>query len=398
MTLPPLRDVRDVIAFITYDFGYPPADSLVLLPVGAPQAPVVRLDVAGVRLAAEGGDLPGRSLGVIPAGSEDASAAWLAWSEVVHLYASVGVEEVVVVGFGPPSGEPGTAPAIAGAVAAGEAAAWATLRLADVGIGSRRSLVVHDGSWADVDPCPRDGGGEELPTASVGTWTPIGDLAASPVVAAMVGRGVALVADRSALLPDLGEIGRASCPGCARASRRTWLRRWQEAVAARCADPTAATPDHLACLPGALSDRVLRDAVAVSAGGADAHPMLSAGSIGGRQGVLDELMARPLDASHLAAAESLLEELLRRGPRHDPVDGLALLAWLAWASGRGARAQVIATEALRRQPSHRLASITAALVDEMVPPPWRAGATGVARSRTRSRDVRPRLHSRRIVS
>ncbi|MFN8076894.1 MAG: DUF4192 family protein [Kineosporiaceae bacterium] len=401
MDLPPVRDVRDLLALIEYELGFPPSDSLVITPTGRVSGPIVRLDL-GLAALAGVDPLPAWLAGASPAATESA-AARQAWGDVLGAYREHAVREVVLVGYC------GAGHAVLGAAgcedctAAADALAWFDLDLAAEGIDSRRVLLVCAGQWADVEVRPLPGA---APVGIVGEWTPVGDLSCSPVATAMIRRGDAPVGTREQLLPDLGDPGRPTC-GCRPAgASRDWARRWQRALEGRLADPRTPVGDDLRCLPALLARPALRDAVAVSALGGDAVRALAARGAG-IHGELELVESTPLDDARVRAAEGILEELLAGPQRHDPVHALGLLAWWAWFSGRGARAEVIVGEALRLDPRHRLSSITAALLESLTPPPWARTASSSRRrpaqagQRSRhaaSRDVRPRLHRGRIVS
>ena len=71
---------------------------------------------------------------------------------------------------------------------------------------------------------------------------------------------------------------------------------------------------------------------------------------------------------------------------------LGLLAFLAWWSSDGARADVLAHQALAEEPGHHLAALVVRALDAAAPPPWYeprrpGGATAAARAERASGNV-----------
>ena len=71
-----------------------------------------------------------------------------------------------------------------------------------------------------------------------------------------------------------------------------------------------------------------------------------------------------------ARGEHLLAAVARAAPPGQRAQPLAMLAWLAWWCGSGARARLLAERAVDDRPGHRLAILVATMLSAGVPPPW----------------------------
>ncbi|WP_193312926.1 DUF4192 domain-containing protein [Georgenia subflava] len=122
-----------------------------------------------------------------------------------------------------------------------------------------------------------------------------------------------------------------------------------------------------------LEDRIVRDAVvaATMAGVEDATARF-----------LDpELIGTTFDCPFLPRAEvlhrtiALAATVAAHSPPGEGAPALGLLAFVAWWGNDGARADVVAGQALAEEPGHRLAELVVGALDAGMPPMW-AGAPG----------------------
>jgi hypothetical protein len=242
--------------------------------------------------------------------------------------------------------------------------------------------------------CPADG-------------RPVRELESSLVLAELVLRGRAPVADRSELAGDLSPLPAAEQPVVAAAAAEEALRLtdgrsparsrlgalacWRSALADW---PTLPEPRVTGRLVAAVADVRVRDAVMLTA-------VPGSGTVPDRMaaGVLDAEVARCLDHvfgvvsgdrcdgegparpgpvpdDDLArAAEGVLRHVARgaAGTRGAAAP-LSLLAWLAWWCGDGARAWVYVDHALAADPAYSLALLLATVLERALGPGWtRAG-------------------------
>lgn len=86
--------------------------------------------------------------------------------------------------------------------------------------------------------------------------------------------------------------------------------------------------------------------------------------------VLDPARAMPPVPERIRQLTPILELVVCHQRRKYRSDGLALLALVAWWSGSGARARIIADEAVLRNKSHRLSALLQELLDAAIPPGW----------------------------
>lgn len=362
MTATVLRasEPRDLLAYALYTLGFRPRNSLVVICLGdrnrvvgpvarfdlPPPEPRVARDVAAV-VGSVAAQARARSV-VLVAFTDDDVPSWLLDAVEDHL----------------------------GALGA---------RLLDAfAVGSTRYRCLT----CDGPCCPEEG------------W-PVGELESSRVGAEMVLQGCPLLADREALAGDLSPLGRAFRREVARVAseaERRWdaaapaertrrrteaLRRWDGALGRPVEEVTAADAGHLVA---ALSDLTLRDAVILTAvpGGGHAAELLVRRPSGA--GPLADVVVDALDAvfgcpdgagatvtpdRDLALrVEALLRRLARATRGRRQARSLAVMAWLAWWTGQGARADVLLTRVEAADPGHSLAALLRTAVDGRVPPPW----------------------------
>jgi hypothetical protein len=149
------------------------------------------------------------------------------------------------------------------------------------------------------------------------------------------------------------------------------LERWRQLL-----HRAAVHPDRLgdvAWLGRALQDRWLRDAALltlVPGSGTAPEELLAGADDGSLTGLFDE---RP-DHELLEHGRVLLSAVARTAPPGERVDALALLAWMSWWAGDGARGRLLAGRALADGPGHRLAGLVDALLRLGVPPTWVPGS------------------------
>ncbi|MFV0254019.1 MAG: DUF4192 family protein [Beutenbergiaceae bacterium] len=136
-------------------------------------------------------------------------------------------------------------------------------------------------------------------------------------------------------------------------------------------------PTVLGRLAAALDDPELRDALA-------AWTLTGARLTPGSTAVLDAFevvitgTGRQPATAHLNAAARVLTEMVRHCARGRAGYPLALLAWLAWWRGDGARADVLLSQCLREDPGCRLAHLLRDALDGGIRPGWARPAAVVA--------------------
>ncbi|MGW8568448.1 DUF4192 domain-containing protein [Isoptericola sp. NPDC055881] len=94
--------------------------------------------------------------------------------------------------------------------------------------------------------------------------------------------------------------------------------------------------------------------------------------------VVDPRVGVPPDAATADAARLVLEQVVGGAPRRWHAAPLALLGFLAWWRGDGCLAGRRVREALRQDPSHRLAALLAGVLQAAVPPGWVAPPGGTS--------------------
>lgn len=356
-----LRSATDVLAYLPYRFGYVPQDSfavLALLQLGSGPRTLglaARLDLEDLRDEEVRRDAFGHLLAQL---EQDPTAG-----VVTVLYSEASWPHV----------RRGTDP-----VAAILGDWWASCRFAGPGT---TFLVGPDRFTCLACPpscCPPEG------RSNV-------ELRDSPVSAQMVLAGEVLVPDRDALGcprtadPDRRAHAAAAALREAAAMRRragSDLPRWREqrlgdlavlldetSIARARPSRSPGDPALLGRLGIALAEPLLRDAVvAWVLGGRRLRPGCDA-----VEAVFDGMLSGGLEppaAAHLDAATSALTELVRHSPAGRAGYALAMLAWLAWWRGQGARADVLRHQCLVEDPGCRLGLLLSDALDAGVRPGW----------------------------
>jgi hypothetical protein len=245
---------------------------------------------------------------------------------------------------------------------------WSLQDVIGVGASRWRSYTCSDPSC-----CPAAG-------------RPLDEVLASRVAAFQIGDGRVLAADEAGLVADVaprpGAVSTAATSSTADIDpsveaappdgldAAAALRRWCTLLeTAAPAGGRAEPPAQLGWLIEALQDRWLRDAVLLTLvpGSGTAPEELLAG---GDDSVLDGLLDQAPDADLLERGRVLLSAVARAAPPGSRADALALLAWMSWWAGDGARARLLAGRALADQPAHRLARLVDSLLRVGVAPEW----------------------------
>ena len=140
-------------------------------------------------------------------------------------------------------------------------------------------------------------------------------------------------------------------------------------------EPDADPPDlaDLADLCNGLDDVLVRDAVlAATAGptgpdGLDLARLVLSGQAGQAFARVDG--CRP-QADVVERACAVLAAVARQAPPGRRAEALAVMAWLAWWQGLGARGRLLADLALADVPEHRLAALVGRILAHLIPPAW----------------------------
>ena len=362
-----VHDLRDLVAHLPYRLGFHPADSVVL--VGLSHRAYGR-DVVGLVVRSDLADLGHPEGGPV-----------LAATLGEHLRADGASDVVAVVYLA--TGRRGVArdarvrsarEALVGALP------WA---------GSlTRPWFVGGHAFGHLDPCG----------CCAGPGRPLRDLETSVASAAFVADGRAAAPRREdlgvvrsrdaaarsaaarafaaerrrvAAVGAVGAVGaafrRPGTPGEPPELRR--LRQehcdlWDASLGAPVAPATAGR------LLAALEDPRVRDAVlAATLAGGDvlARDLLQVGAVD------LVLTVAPLpERAAMVAADRLACAVAAHAPDGAAAPALGVLAYLCWWDAAGARADVLAGQALREQPGHRLAVLVRQALDAAVPPPWYA--------------------------
>jgi Domain of unknown function (DUF4192) len=373
MDAPSIAQLRELVAHAWFTIGYPPVDSLVLVEVRASGAPGVtaRIDQPPPSPPARPDDPPAPA----PAGARRVVAQTLAgFSRRAGVRAAV----LLVVGSGaraapPPFGRPEAA--LVRSVRQGLRAAGVRVAgIALVGVDGRAGAGwIRLLDCTDPSCCPPGG-------------VPLGDLHATRTAALMVLDGRVLAAGEADLVADVqpspwpGSVLLAEPPAAPPVSGLT---RWRALHAARTATSGSArdpSPAEVAWLVPGLRDARLRDAVLVSLlpappgsgfrrNGDDPAADLAAGRAEAMPD-LREFTDRPPDRRAFESARVLLAAVARGAPEGERAEALAVLAWMAWWQGSGARGRLLVGLALADRPGHRLAAIVDRLLAYGVPPSW----------------------------
>lgn len=151
------------------------------------------------------------------------------------------------------------------------------------------------------------------------------------------------------------------------------LRRWS-ALVAHARRGAALPADELGRLSAGLDDELVRDGVLCSVVGPPAAHLPGRDPVGGTLDLVMLAGAPEPDPVRVGPAEHVLRALAACVPRRAGAQALAVLAFLAWWQGDGARADVLAAQALRAVPGTRLAEIVGKLLAARLAPGWVQGA------------------------
>ncbi|HVN12834.1 MAG TPA: DUF4192 domain-containing protein [Kineosporiaceae bacterium] len=335
--------LREVIAHAWFTMGFPPVRSLVLVGVessGSSPGFVARVDLPPPRYR--------RHVAEVMAGAAQRT----------------GLRSVVLLVVLDPSSH--APPTLERPGAALVTAIRARLRAARVAVLD--AVVVAGGRYRSlmcVDPacCPPQG-------------HPLGDLRTTAAAAGMIMRGRSLAEDEAGLVAD---VAPAPWPASVVIPAQTRspvadLERWRGMVAALAGAPDGPRepdPADVAWLVPALEDTRLRDAALVSLlpRGARMADAIARGTVTGVPD-LHESEEHPPAAEVFEAARVLLATVARGAPAGRRAEALALLAWMSWWQGVGARSRLLAALALHDRPGHRLAGLVDTLLLRGVPPSW----------------------------
>lgn len=340
---------RDVIALAWYQIGYRPRESLVLVGVHGPR------QRSGLVLRV---DLP-------PASTRRQALTRL--GQLLSRCGSTGVIALVVsdTGGGPHPGPDGRPILPHAALARALCRELRRQRLPVLDVFAVGPVSFRSYLCPDLHCCPAGG-------------TSLEEVRSSEVTATMVLSGESLADSEQALIADVDPepagarsdpAGTAAGSVWGRAGRRQpALRTWRRLLAS--AQPA---PDDPVGLLDALDELPFRDAVLLTlAPDSGDLPERMVRVPPGRElpeGTDDAFGSRP-DPVVVERARQLLAALARWAPPGRRAEPLAMLAWLAWWTGAGARARLLTERALADRPGHRMAALVASLLAAGVPPPW----------------------------
>lgn len=383
MDTPPTITIRrpdDILAVLPYRLGFRPRDSVVLLGMRGPRnrfGLVSRADLADV-------------------GDPDVGPRLL--RDIARLMAEDGADDVFVAVYTDlPRTRLARDPLVAGALA----------HLRQVGNWAEPPgpWVVGDrtyGCWGTAEECaPAAGAVADLEHGEVAATMVLHGLTVAPAreeltVARVAGPGrrrAAAVAAREARRRR-AEV-RARCGGGAaepgavfgltdavpatdqnemEAWREEERRRWVRLVAeARRGGELPAA--ELGRLSAGLEDALVRDTVLCGVIRPTSPPATTRALVEATLDLVLRSGGPEPDLSRVAPAEHVLRAVAACVPRRAGAQALAALAFLAWWQGDGARADVLARQALAAGPRTRLAAIVGHLLQARVAPGW-VGGTG----------------------
>jgi hypothetical protein len=365
-----LLEPRELLAFLPYQLGFQPSESLVAISLRGRQAHVGL--VARVDLDDLGDEEGGPGLARALVGHLDADRAQ-AYALVVYSADGVGAP---------------------GATTIRAIKAVEHLRVAaEAHLPERGAWVVTPTGYsalgcADERCCPPGG-------------RPLAELESTVIGAHMVLAGVAVAASRDGIgriVPAGAEARRSA----SRASRRWAARRgtgdrgprrgraamsesewrvasleaWRDEWARSRAGQVSRAVDH-GRLAAALADVRTRDAILLSLipDTADLpERSLSEGAddeVGAALGrLMDPHTGVPPLRDEVETARRVLEGVVAHAPRRSGAPALTLLALLSWWEGDGARAAVLLMRSERCEPGYRLAALLQQAVDVGMPPGW----------------------------
>lgn len=368
-----LLEPRELLAFLPYQLGFQPTESLVAVSLRGQRAHVGL--VARVDLDDLGDEKGGPGLARALVGHLDADRAH-AYALVVYSADGVGA---------------------AGSTANRAVKAVEHLRAAaEAHLPERGAWVVTPTGYsalgcADERCCPPGG-------------RPLAELQSTAIGAHMVLAGVAIADSRDGvgrIVPAGAEARRSA----SRAARRwvakrqpgeggprrgraamsdcEWriasLEAWRDGWARSRAGHASRAVDH-GRLAAALEDVRLRDAVLLSLI-PDTADLPERSLSEGADDEVGAALARLMDPrtgvpprrDEVETARRVLEGVVAHAPRRGGAPALTLLALLAWWEGDGARAAILLVRAERCEPGYRLAALLQQAVDVGMPPGWVRG-------------------------
>lgn len=355
-----LDDPAELMAYLPYRLGFWPTESAVLFSLrgdrGTGWRPglVARVDLADV--------------------GDDRRAAGLRAELIEHLRTDGATLTFLVLYTGQPIDE-----VRAGTGASGRTLAW--WLSCGPGADPTRVWLVSAQRYLCLEcreaPCCPDEG------------HPLDRLAETRIGAEMVFHGMAYAASREELLhvPAVDpQIRAAAVRAAARLRRRrvvagrqrqVWLaelsQRWQHALDP--ASPAPSTPAECAALIVGLEEVAVRDAVLLAA--ATGVRLARARSSAGHA-LLDRVFSpdgpKP-DRERLQHATDLVLPLTALAARRRTAPVWAVLGWLAWFEGNGARADLCLANCTAVDPEYRLALLVRRAVEHGIPPGWARAST-----------------------
>lgn len=358
-----LDDPKELMAYLPYRLGFWPEESAVFFSVRASGGPdaassrwtpglVARVDLADLAHPDRDYREAVRADMLAHLRSDGAGAVFLA------LYTAEPLE--------PGASPPGPAATtvrwwLAGGIAADPSRIWV------VSGDTYRCLECRD------EPCCPAGG------------HPLARIEQSQIGAEMVYHGMSYAPSRAAVVrsvPIENRTRQAMIRAAARCRRRNvasgaarsaWLAdlatRWEEALAGPEA-PMHMPAARLGPLQVGLEERHVRDAVLLSV----ATGVPTTRALGAEADLLAAQVfspgGTPPEPARIARACDVVHVLAAGAARGRSAAAWAVLAWLAWYEGNGARADLCLQRALRQDPTHRLAQLIRRAVDHGIPPGW----------------------------
>lgn len=354
-----VTEPRELLAFIPFQLGFRPTESLVAMALRFPRNEVGL--VARLDLAALADPSSGAQVAAAIARHLDRDGA----AEVLPvIYSACGREEIA-----------------SGVGMAGRALAQLRSAFPD-GVLKAAWLVSPTGyagvDCTDEDCCPSGGRPlEELESTQVGAQMVLegamvarsrDDLEVRRRASAAARRMAGRAAARERARRDSGGPSAGEAPGSAEGILG-WsaeaLERW-DALRRRAARGGALPVEELGRLLVALEDVLVRDALILAL-------VRDSGAGGSAGSGLDEIF-RPggsaPGAAVLRAARAVLEEVVAHAPARRTAPALTVLGWLAWWAGDGARAAVLVGQARQVDAGYRLALLLDHALAHGVAPGW----------------------------
>jgi len=322
---------REILALVCYSLGYRPQDSLALVGVREDRSTLVaRID--------------------LPAPADLIDALTGVCSPLLREH----VTGVVAVLF-TPTDPPVTAQDAAGVLGAATVLGQAGLRVHDlIWVGPTR---YRSQSCPDPACCPP--AGRQVAEALTDSLVAATEVAAGTTCAATEADLLAETRPRD-VLPVETILG--TDPGDAHA----WLAAWTTWLA---------HPDRVdwARAIAGINRIRYRDAVMTAALAGELDPVAAYDAA---PELTDHLLSRCPDVENTSTNLALLAALAARAPQRWRAQPLAAAAFLAWQSGRGVKARLLARAATDDDPTCSLAALVTRLIQAAVPPPWTTTSPG----------------------